>query len=163
MKLLFFILTFALLTGCADSNSDVPATNTEVTAPKPDSTLAPNAAVLTLEKFESIPDSIDGCGDYYAVDTAKAEKGSYVFLSNMTEFGYIRIHGKTIKLQKNQALSKEVSPDHFISVFEGNGYKATLEAKIHEQYDEGGFYKGKLQIERDNEKLIINVHGETGC
>lgn len=161
---LLFIVILVSLFACADNDtSTLPATKEE-TARKPDSTLTPQAKLpAKLDAFASVPDTIDGCGDYYAAESDSATKGNYIFLSNMTEFAIIRVDGKNIFLKKNKDLSKEITPSHFISVFEGNGYKATLEAKIAEQYDEGGFYKGTLEIAAGNEKQVIKVHGETGC
>lgn len=163
-RVVVLLTLFTLFTACSNSNSDVPAANAEVTAQKPDSTLTtPVKLPMKLDMFSSIPDTIDGCGDYYAADTDSAIQGRYIFLSNLTEFAIIRVSGIDIFLKKNDSLSQEITPDHFISVFEGSGFKATLEAKIADQYDEGGFYKGTLEILSGNEKLVINVHGETGC
>jgi hypothetical protein len=160
---LFSAIMLAFCTSCADSDSTTTAETPEETTRSSDSTVTQVKLPGKLDEFATIPDTIDGCGDYYAVENDSATKGNYIFLSNISEFAIIRVEGKDIYLKKNDSLSKEITPDHFISVFEGSGLKVTLEAKIVDQYDEGGFYKGTLEIDTGTEKRVINVHGESGC
>ncbi len=157
-----FLAVFFLIIASACNDDDA--------SPQPgaiDSVVLVDEAVpainLELDVFEAIPDTIDGCGDFYTYDSIPPKDNRYVFLSNMTDFAVMKIEGREIYLKKNERESREITPAHFISVFEGEGYKAILEARITEQYDEGGFYKGKLQIISQDQKVIYNVHGQSGC
>jgi hypothetical protein len=42
--------------------------------------------------FQKIPDTIDGCGEYFTYDTSRVSKGRYIFLSNLTEFAIVKIN-----------------------------------------------------------------------
>lgn len=133
--------------------------DTQVTAkPKPlvDSSLA-------IEYFPAIPDTIDGCGEYFSNLTDEVRKDKYIFLSNLSEFAMIRIKGKNIFLQKNSKESKEIDDKTYIAVYEGEGYKAILNMRQTKAYDEGGFYTGNLEISKDGKRSVIAVHGEAGC
>jgi hypothetical protein len=118
---------------------------------------------LRLEYFKKIPDTIDGCGDFYTYDTTKLAKNKYIFVSNLTDFAIIKIKGARIVLKLDSLESKAPSDDHFTSVYKGKGYKAILKVNRVKAYDEGGLYKGTLEIISGGSKTIFKVHGESGC
>jgi hypothetical protein len=122
-----------------------------------------NDTVFKLDFFKSIPDTISGCGDYFTYDTTKVADDKYIFLSNLTEFAIIRIKGRVIYLNKDNKQSRELSKDSYIEVFKTKGYKAILRVKKLKTYDEGGFYKGTLEMISDPIRAIFKVHGEAGC
>ncbi len=116
-----------------------------------------------LDFFREIPDTIDGCGEYFTYDTSRVSKKRYIFLSNLTEFAIIKINGRDIYLKRDPIESKEINEKSYIAVYKGHDYKAVLKIKQTKTYDEGGFYSGTLQIIGRNINTTFKVHGEAGC
>src|SRR5258708_2067414 len=82
-----------------------------------------------LDFFKSVPDTIDGCGEYFTYDTSKVAKNKYIFLSNLTDFAIIKINGKNIYLNRDTTESKEINTKSYVAVYSGQGYKAILTVK----------------------------------
>jgi hypothetical protein len=116
-----------------------------------------------LDFFKAIPDTIDGCGEYFTYDTSKATNDRYIFLSNLTDFAIIRIGGKNIYLVNDTIESKEINDKSYVAVYKGEEYKAILKVKQTKAYDEGGFYAGTLQIIGRKVNVTFKVHGDAGC
>lgn len=165
-RLFSFLLVIFILTGCnnTDKTTDTSKIDTSKTdASRSTSTASTFDTTLKLDFFKSLPDTIDGCGEYFTYDTSKMANDKYIFLSNLSDFAIIKIKGKDIYLNKDTAESKEINDKSYIVVYKGQGYKAVLTIKQTKTYDEGGFYSGTLQIVGDNIKTTIKVHGEAGC
>jgi hypothetical protein len=122
-----------------------------------------DTTTFKLDFFKAVPDTIDGCGEYFTYDTSKVTRDKYIFLSNFTEFAIIKINGNDIYLKRDTTESKEINNKSYIAVYKGRGYKAVLTVKQTKTYDEGGFYSGTLQIVGDKISTIFKVHGEAGC
>jgi hypothetical protein len=168
LKCLLFSILFLFSFSCQnnENHSNGLSKPNSSDSSKTDSTpvkIKNDVIAFPLEIFESVPDTIDGCGDYYTYDSIKLDDQRYLFLSNLVDFALIKVNGKLIYLKKLEAESKEDGEDHFVSVFEGNGYRIKLNARKVESYDEGGLYKGQLEITAPDFKAVIPVHGETGC
>jgi hypothetical protein len=116
-----------------------------------------------LDFFKSVPDTIDGCGEYFTYDTSKSENQGYIFLSNLSEFALIKVNGKVIYLTRDIAESKEINVKSYIAVYNGQGYKAVLTVNQVKAYDEGGFYSGTLQVTGEMINATFKVHGQAGC
>lgn len=116
-----------------------------------------------LDFFAAVPDTIDGCGEYFTYETIPFTKDKYIFLSNLTTFAIIKINGTDIYLNRDKTESKNITDKSYIATYEGQGYKAVLKIKQTKAYDEGGFYTGTLQITGDKIKATFKVHGEAGC
>jgi hypothetical protein len=122
-----------------------------------------DTTTFKLDFFKAVPDTIDGCGEYFTYDTSKVTRDKYIFLSNFTEFAIIKINGNDIYLKRDTTESKEINNKSYIAVYKGRGYKAVLTVKQTKTYDEGGFYSGTLQIVGDKISTTFKVHGEAGC
>ena len=116
-----------------------------------------------LDFFNEIPDTISGCGEYFTYNTSKVDKGSYIFLSNLTEFAIIKINGQDIYLKIDTIESKVINDKSYIAVYKGQDFKAVLTIKKIKTYDEGGTYSGTLQIIGNKINTTFKVHGESGC
>ena len=134
MKLNLYLSVLFFLTACANHQQKVE------NAKKPDSV---PVKVIAAQKTTSIP----------LADTA----------FTLDYFPIIRVKGANIFLNRDSLESKEISEGSFISIFKGNGYKAILKVQKIKSYDEGGMYKGSLQITGDKVKAIFKVRGESGC
>jgi hypothetical protein len=148
--IVYCAISFFLVSGCRED------------AKKP---VVPQALVqqVQLETFDTMPGSIDGCGEYYTYDTSAFTNANLVFVSDMQDLAFIRIKGKDIELHAVRAPVEETGDKKYVSVYEGNGYKAVLSVEQTKVYDEGGYYKGTLQISYGGQTYIYKVHGETGC
>jgi hypothetical protein len=161
------LLTILILTSC--SNGDTSSDNLQKADTIKADTTKPVVAVsnvdttFKLDFFKPLPDTIDGCGEYFTYDTSKMANDKYIFLSNLTDFAIIKIKGKDLYLNKDTTESKENNDKSYIAVYKGQGYKAVLTIKQTKTYDEGGFYSGTLQIIGDKIKATFKVHGEAGC
>lgn len=166
-RLTSFLLASFILTSCTNSDtktdnsqksdtSKTYTTKSTLTASNVDTT-------FKLDFFKSLPDTIDGCGEYITYDTSKVANDRYIFLSNLSDFAIIKIKGKDIYLNKDTTESKEINDKSYKAVYKGQGYKAILTVKQTRTYDEGGFYSGTLEIIGDKVRATFKVHGETGC
>jgi hypothetical protein len=166
-RLTSFLLTIVIITSCA--NADTTRDNSQkVDISKIDTikSVVTSSTVDTafkLDFFKALPDTIDGCGEYFTYDTSKVANDKYIFLSNLTDFAIIKIKGKDVYLNRDTTESKEINDKSYIAVYKGQGYKAILTIKQTKTYDEGGFYSGTLQIIGDKIKATFKVHGEAGC
>ena len=151
-KLILFLFSLIMLTGCGNSNNS----SKQIAISKVDST-------FKLDFFNAIPDTLNGCGEYFTYDTTAVTRGRYVFLSNLTGFAIIKINGNDIYLKRDSSESKEINDKSYIAVYKGQNYKAILTIKQEKSYDEGGFYSGTLQIIGDKINVTFKVHGESGC
>ena len=118
---------------------------------------------LKIDFFETVPDKIKGCGEYFTYDTSSFENRRYVFLSNLSDFALIKVNGKEIVLYKDRTKSESINNRNYVAVYKGQGYTAVLRMKQTEAYDEGGFYSGTLEIFGSGTNGTFKVHGEAGC
>jgi hypothetical protein len=164
-KFVATVLAIAVLTACASNDKKNSKT---LTAALKDSgkikegTSSRGSANFKLDYFTSVPDTIDGCGEYLTYDTSTvADK--YIFLSDLGSFAIIKVNGRDIYLTRDSVASKIISDKSYISVYKGQGYRAVLTLKEKEAHDEGGFYRGTLQIFSDKVFVMFKVKGEVGC
>ena len=163
-KFVATVLAVAVLAACTShdkkSNKPQPVTSKE-TAIK-EGTSSRGSANFKLDYFKKIPDTIDGCGEYITYDTSTLAH-KYIFLSNLSDFAIIKVNGKDIYLTRDSVASKTINNKNYISVYKGHGYKAILTVRETEAFDEGGFYKGTLQIISDKTFVMFKVKGQVGC
>ncbi len=166
-RLTFILLSLLILTSCRDNdrtNKNVEPADTLNADTTKKIVLASNSdTTFKLDFFAAVPDTIDGCGEYFTYETTKFTKDKYIFLSNLTTFAIIKINGTDIYLNRDTTESKEITDRSYIAVYAGLGYKAVLKIKQTKTYDEGGFYSGTLQIIGDKINATFKVHGEAGC
>ena len=119
-------------------------------------------SLFKLEVFPSLPDTIDGCGEYFTYDTCSSND-HYIFLSNLQDFAIIKINGENVFLNKDSSESKDLSDKEYISVYKNRKYKAILRVKQIKAYDEVAFYQGSLEVISEGFKRTFKVHGQSGC
>lgn len=149
VKILFAIAITGWLFGCSNSSKSGSEEK--------------EGRKISLDYFQSIPDTIDGCSELYTYDTTDYKTRRYIFVSNVSEFGIIQIDGKLIYLKVIPDESKETSNDEFVSVFANDNYKVVLKTKKLTSSDEVSFNKGELRITRKKTDVVFKVHGESGC
>jgi hypothetical protein len=167
-RLTFVLFTILILTSCTNSDQSASDIYQKKGTVISDSTIIGITSIiidttLKLGFFKSVPDTIDGCGEYFTYDTNNVSKNKYIFLSNLISFAIIKIDGINFYLSKDTIESKEINAKSYVAVYSGHGYKAILTVKQTTTYDEGGFYIGTLQIIGDKKKATFKVHGEAGC
>jgi hypothetical protein len=105
-RLAFLLLYILLLTGCT-SNDQVADKKSQKNdtliskKTKKDINSTTDDTNFRLDFFKSVPDTIDGCGEYFTYDTSKIANDKYIFLSNLTDFAIIKINGKNIYLNRD--------------------------------------------------------------
>jgi|SRR5450432_849313 hypothetical protein len=165
-KLIFFVFSFIMLTGCTNSNTSGANSLKNDTINVDNSKqigISEVDSAFKLDFFNAIPDTLSGCGEYFTYDTTPVTKDRYIFLSNLTEFAIIKINGNDIYLKRDSFESKEINDKSYIAVYKGQYYKAILTIKQTKSYDEGGFFSGTLQIIGEKINATFKVHGESGC
>lgn len=165
-KSILFLFSFLILTGCANVNSNginVPKKDTFNTDTPKQIAISKVDTSFKIDFFKAVPDTINGCGEYFTYDTTEVLKDRYIFLSNLTEFAIIKINGKDIYLKRDSSESKEINNKSYLAVYKSRDYKAILTVKQSKSFDEGGFYSGTLQIIGDKLNTTFKVHGESGC
>jgi hypothetical protein len=151
------LLSFFIFSGHKNIDRCKTAVTKQITAVRKGDT------TFKLDFFREIPDTIDGCGEYFTYDTSRISKNRYIFLSNLTEFAIIKINNRNIYLKRDSLESKEINDKSYIAVYKGHDYKVVLKIKQTKTYDEGGSYSGTLQIIGKNINTTFKVHGEAGC
>jgi len=163
-KFVATILAVAVLAACTSNEkkgNKIPPASKE-TATIKEGTSARGSANFKLDYFKAVPDTIDGCGEYITYDTTTL-KDKYIFLSNLSDFAIIKVNGQDIYLTRDSVASKTINDKNYIAVYKGHGYRAILTVRETETYDEGGFYKGTLQIFSDKTFVMFKVKGQVGC
>lgn len=162
-----FLLALYILTACsnntATSQLSEKADTVNTDTSKSYSTEFPTDSDIKLDYFRSIPNTIDGCGEFFTYNTNEFGKDKFIFLSNITSFAIIKVEEKDIYLNIDKEESREINETSYISVYKGDGYKAILNITQTKAYDEGGFYSGTLQIIHGDKTVTFHVHGEAGC
>lgn len=132
---------------------------------KAKSTVATTAAApkSRLDFIQSIPGSIDGCGEFFTYDSVKLSDEKYIFLSDMGEMAIIRIKGKDVQLKKSVRESKQINATNSVEVYYAVGYKVVLKKKEVKMVDQLYEYTGTLQITGKKLKVTYKVRGEGGC
>ncbi|WP_207512412.1 hypothetical protein [Longitalea luteola] len=126
-------------------------------------TAAKAAPKSKLDFIQSIPGSIDGCGEFFTYDTVKLSDEKYIFLSDMGEMAIIRIKGKDVQLKKSLRESKQINATNSVEVYYAVGYKVVLRKKEVKMVDQLYEYSGILQITGKKLKVTYKVRGEGGC
>lgn len=161
------LLSILVFTNCASNeqaNEDIPKDGSSKTRPgKKEKASTANKAGFKLDFFTSIPDDIDGCGEFFTYDTSTVDDEHYIFLYDMDVHALINIKGKDVHLKKNTRQSKEINELVSVEVFYGGGYKVTLRKKKEKVIDENIEYSGTLQISGKKVKATYKIHGEGGC
>lgn len=116
-----------------------------------------------LDFIQSIPGSIDGCGEFFTYDSVKLSDEKYIFLSDMGEMAIIRIKGKDVQLKKSNRESKQINATNSVEVYYAVGYKVVLKKKEVKMVDQLYEYTGTLQITGKKLKVTYKVRGEGGC
>lgn len=116
---------------------------------------------IKIDLITKIPSEIDGCSGLYTYDTTSMKRNKYVIVTDLQEFGLIKIQGKEIRLKISD--KKELSSTTFKTVFKGDGYIITLVTKTGKRIDELSIETGTLEITKDAQKVILKIHGESGC
>ncbi|MET0637375.1 MAG: hypothetical protein ABWZ25_15195 [Chitinophagaceae bacterium] len=165
LRLSCHALFFIMVLSCG--HSDKKPRNEVI---KKDSFQAKNTAVgrdsfLNVTAFTSIPDTIDGCGDFYMLNSEDIESGNYIFLSNMSEVAIMIIDRDTAFLNIDTTKSRELGGDGiFNDVFRGSdGLTVELKVKMFDEYEEGAFFKGELIIHKGSRRRVYKIHGQSGC
>lgn len=115
-----------------------------------------------LDIIETIPQGMDGCGDYYAYDSTGSNTGKYVFLSDLGERAVVSINGTLFYLAADTASSKSTE-GRILERFVGDELEVIQDLTLYNSYEEGGFYSGTLTVVYMSQQEVFNVHGQTGC
>lgn len=78
---------------------------------------------IALDVFKTVPDTIEGCGDFFILENEKSDSKNYIFLSNLSSFAIIKVNGKNVFLEKDSIKSKEISKDEYFEVYSGMDMK----------------------------------------
>jgi hypothetical protein len=116
-----------------------------------------------VDFFKTVPDTIEGCSKLYTYDTTDIASFRYIFVANFADFAIIKVNGKDIYMKNVTTEKVSTISKSDTSQYEGNGYKATLTLKEIESYEEVGRYEGTLEIIKDRHKVILKIHGLSGC
>jgi hypothetical protein len=122
---------------------------------------------IKLEVISGIPTDIDGCSESFSTDTASLKDEHYIAVTNFAELGFIRDHGKLLRLTKSSGgRGFEDSPkfgDIVETIFEGQGYRLIIRTKSKQISDELYIEIGTIEIDHGKSKEMMNVVGESGC
>lgn len=153
-KRLLYLLVLIILFSCSEHTKSKDKQIGKSTAKNVD---------FKLDVFNSVPDTIDGCGEYFRLENENENSDNFIFLSNFTSFAIIKVDGNNVFLEVDSLNSKKISKDEYLKIYIGKEYKAILKTKLIEQYDEGGYYEGTLKISNKNSEIEYKVKGESGC
>jgi hypothetical protein len=117
-----------------------------------------------LELIDSVPETLlQGCGEYLTHDSIQGIALQYLFISDLTTNGLIRIDGRNIDLKRDSIKSRSIDADNYIQYFKNDSIEVEIKLKAIEKYDEGAFNQGVLTITRNRIKKVYKVKGDSGC
>ena len=118
--------------------------------------------LFKLDFLNKIPTEIDGCSGLFTYDTTSLKKKRYIIVTDLQEFAFIKVNGKQIMLKQIQ--NKQLTKMTFKTIYKGDGYTIILTTTIGKKLDiEGSLEMGTLEILKESYKLLIKIHGESGC
>ncbi|GEM_PF-2390405 len=127
-------------------------------------TAAPIGKDFELELIDSVPQTLlDGCGEYLTHDSIKGIAVNYLFVSDLTTYGMVRIDGQNIDLQRDSIHSRNVDRDQSVQYFKNDTIEVMIRLKAIERYEEGSFNQGVLTVTRNRVKRTYKVKGDSGC
>lgn len=168
-SLITTILLLFYLCGCKEQTSDsqfFSVKDTVIASTKvniKDKIQTYKDSICGIQSFEIDKDSIDGCNDAFFADSVMMLEHQYLFVSNFNEkSAIINIYGKKMYLSLDTTVSYG-SNEIYSKAFKGNGYTVIFSVRMIQKYDEGGLYKGVLDISHEGKSTIIDIIGESGC
>ncbi len=154
------------LSGC--SSRDLDSNRTENTSQSESDTLGKQTKKTELNEpviigaFSEFPEGIDGCSCYFSQHTSALESGSYIFVTDFENLGFMMLNDKMVEFKlegttelKDGKLMERWSNPHF------NLIKKT---KATGQLDETWQHTGTITIQPKNGTSIEStIVGECGC
>ena len=117
---------------------------------------------IKLDFFNKVPSEIDGCSGLYTYDSTSLKSKKYIIITDLQETAFIKVDGKQITLKRIS--NSELSKNSYKTVYKGSGYTVVLTTKILKQSgDEVWIEGGSVEISKGQTKVIIKIHGESGC
>src|SRR5690348_6217203 len=99
-SILLSILVFTFCSSNDQANESIPKAGfTNAKTGKKEKANSANKAGFKLDFFTSIPDDIDGCGEFFTYDTSTVDDEHYILLSDMDAHAIISIRGKDVHLK----------------------------------------------------------------
>jgi hypothetical protein len=116
---------------------------------------------VQLTFFNKLPPEIDGCGGFYTYDTTSLKKEKYLFVTDLQKLAFMMVDGKKIslKLAGHSLIQKKI----YKVTYSGSGYTVILTTTSVRESDEVWLEKGTVEITKGEQKIIIKIHGESGC
>lgn len=115
-----------------------------------------------LDLIKSVPSAFDGCSAVYTFDTTSLKKRQYILLWDLQGAALVKVGGEEIKLKTIS--QTEMNNSGYKATFKGYGYTVILTIKsIKQTGDESNLDKGSLEVIKGSYKLVIKIHGESGC
>ncbi|HAN39172.1 MAG TPA: hypothetical protein DCQ29_09755 [Chitinophagaceae bacterium] len=167
MKNLILLSICILSFSCSINQKEDKETNNDLVDTSKRKSHIKNDTELNVEigLFNSIPDTIDGCGDFYSYEIKENQKRTYIFLSNLTEFSIMKIDGQTEYFKIEQDSLSDFSGDNYTQTAFSEKYRLVCDFSLLKKYDEGGLYKLRLILIDKLTKRRKEIHliGESGC
>ena len=116
---------------------------------------------IKLEFFGKIPVEIDGCEGDYTNDTLSLKKKKYLLITNVQDLAFIQVEGKKISLTRKGEI--QFSNNKYKSIYQGGGYTIILITTAGKEVDESVSERGTLEISNGSNKIVIKIHGISGC
>ncbi len=151
-KCIFFTVALLAMVSCRKKEDDIITT------------VAPMAKDFELELIDSVPQTLlDGCGEYLTHDSIKGIAVSYLFVSDLTKYGMIRMDAKNIDLERDTINSRNLDRDQSLQYYRNDSIEVMIRLKAIERYDEGSFNQGILTVTKNRIKKAYRVKGDSGC
>ena len=129
---------------------------------------------LKLDLFRGIPKQVDsGCNGLYSYDSVSLKKEEYIIVTNLQESAYIIINGVQIRLKHigdpSTDIGNKLISKTYQTVYQGVNYRVILKTITVKNDDETWGYtktwreNGTLVIIRGKQRILIKIHGISGC
>lgn len=129
---------------------------------------------LRLDLFHGIPKQVDsGCNGLYTYDSVSLKKEEYIIVTNLQGSAYIIVNRVQIRLKligdPSTDIGNKLITKTYMAVFQGVNYQVILKTTTDKNDDEtwGSTETwrdmGTLVIIRGKQRVIIKIHGISGC
>lgn len=174
MKNLVLLLLCSLATACgtSDSQNQTRVDNSqfndssiarEQNPVNADSSTALPQNYLRFETLTPLPAEAKKCGDLYYLANKEAGEQQYIFVTAMSHYALIKINGQIIKLEKDPNNLPVSSKKDFIHIYQNDSLKVIQDVIETGMYEDGAYYEGTLELQKNGQSVKVPIQGRTGC
>lgn len=120
------------------------------------------AEPIVIGAFSEFPEGIDGCSCYFSQHSSALESGSYIFVTNFEELGFMMLNDKMVKFKLDETV--ELKDGKLMERWSNANFTLIKKTAATGQLDETWQHSGTISIKpKDGSTIESTIIGECGC